>query len=242
VKILVIDDERPARRRLRRLLDEVGGATVVGEAACGREALAAIERESPDLLLLDIDMPGIDGLALAAHHPLPPVVFVTAHEEHAVRAFDLEAIDYLLKPVTLDRLRTALRRAATRIEPPRPPPAAAEFPRVISHERGQVRLFDARAIARFRAVDKYTAFVVDGVEHLTEEPLSALEERLGPHGFIRIHRGELIDLGAVEALWLDDDGHRIRLRDGQVARASRRLVAGLRQRLGLHDPARGRGS
>ncbi len=232
MKVLVVDDELPARRRLRRLLGEIGGVTVVGEAGCGREALDAVERERPDLLLLDIDMPGIDGLALAAHHPLPPVVFVTAHEEHAVRAFDLEAIDYLLKPVALDRLRTALRRAATRVEPRRPPPAV-DVPRVISHERGQVRLFDARAIARFRAVDKYTAFVVDGVEHLTEEPLSALEERLGPHGFVRVHRGELIDLGAVEALWLDDDGHRIRLRDGQVARASRRLVAGLRQRLGL---------
>jgi DNA-binding LytR/AlgR family response regulator len=232
VKVLVVDDELPARRRLRRLLEEAGGVTVVGEAACGRDALAAVERERPDLLLLDIDMPGIDGLALAAHNPLPLVVFVTAHEEHAVRAFDLEAIDYLLKPVALDRLRTALRRAATRVEPPRPQPAA-EVPRVISHERGQVRLFDARAIARFRAVDKYTAFVVDGVEHLTEEPLSALEERLRPHGFVRVHRGELIDLGAVEALWLDDDGHRIRLRDGQVARASRRLVAGLRLRLGL---------
>lgn len=233
MKVLVVDDELPARRRLRRLLGEIDGVTVVGEAACGRDALDAALRERPDLLLLDIDMPGLDGLALAAGHPLPPVVFVTAHEEHAVRAFELEAIDYLLKPVSLERLRAALRRAAARVEPPRPSPAAHEVPRVISHERGQVRLFDARAIARFRAVDKYTAFVVDGVEHLTEEPLSALEERLGGHGFVRVHRGELIDLGAVEALWLDDDGHRIRLRDGQVARASRRLVASLRRRLGL---------
>jgi DNA-binding LytR/AlgR family response regulator len=235
VKVLLVDDELPARRRLRRMLDEVGGVTVVGEAGCGRDALAAVERERPDLLLLDIDMPGIDGLALAARRGLPPVVFVTAHEEHAVRAFELEAIDYLLKPVGLDRLRAALRRAATRVEPPRAPaPApAGEVPRVISHQRGQIRLFDARAIVRFRAVDKYTAFVVDGVEHLTEEPLAALEDRLGRHGFVRVHRGELVDLAAVEAIWLDDDGHRIRLRDGQVARASRRLVAGLRQRLGL---------
>jgi DNA-binding LytR/AlgR family response regulator len=246
VKIVVVDDEPLARRRLIRMLAALAGVEVVADAEDGQRALDAIARTRPDLLLLDIHMPGLDGLALAARYAeLPPVVFVTAHDEHAIRAFELGAVDYLLKPVRPARLALALDRARSRRGSARDSFAALDSapgqalghaspaPRVVTSERGAVRLFDARAITRFRAIDKYTAFLSAGAEHLTEEPLAALEDRLRGHGFVRVHRGELVALSAIESLESDDAGHVVRLRDGQVARVSRRLVAALRTQLGL---------
>jgi DNA-binding response OmpR family regulator len=114
MRALIVDDEAPARRRMRGVLQESAGVEIVGECATGREALAAIPAHAPDVVFLDIEMPDLDGLALAAAvrtHPLPALVFVTAHEQHAVRAFDLQALDYLLKPLDTDRVAEAVRRA-----------------------------------------------------------------------------------------------------------------------------------
>ena len=236
----MVDDELPARRRLVRMLEQLPGVEVAGQAGDGLAALAVVADARPDLILLDINMPGLDGLALAARHAhLPPVVFVTAHDEHAVRAFELNAVDYLLKPVRPERLAVALQRAEARRLPAPDGFAALGIdprtagPRVVTHERGVVRLFDARDITRFSAADKYTAFRVGGEEHLTEEPLSQLEERLAPHGFVRIHRGELVAAAAVRSLDVADGAHRVHLSDGQVARVSRRLVTTLRKQLGI---------
>src|SRR5262249_41072309 len=154
---------------LRRILEEAEGIEAVEEAADGQEALAAVDRMKPDLLLLDIHMPGLDGLELAAAYAhLPPVVFVTAHDEHAVRAFEVNAIDYLLKPVRPERLARSLERARGRsaAESFRALPRSSEPdpPRVVTHERGTIRFFDARAINRFWASEKYTLFVSEGEE------------------------------------------------------------------------------
>lgn len=237
MKVLIIDDEAPARRRLRRLLDAIDGVEVIGEAATSLEALAAVERARPDLLLLDIHMPGLDGLSLAARYAhLPPVIFVTAHDEHALRAFEVHAVDYLLKPVRPARLAAAIDRARALVRPAADAfralasPASAS-PRVVTHDRGAVRLFDARAITRFRAESKYTAFLAEGGEHLTEEPLSALEARLAAHGFVRVHRAELVRVSAIRELRVDDGVHLIALDDGQTAAVSRRLAATLKQDL-----------
>ncbi|MEO8704243.1 MAG: LytTR family DNA-binding domain-containing protein [Kofleriaceae bacterium] len=240
MRILVVDDEAPARRRIIRMLEELPDVEVVGEAADGFAALATLERTPADLLLLDVNMPGMDGLALVARYAhLPPVVFVTAHDQHAIRAFELNAVDYLLKPVRPERLAAALERVAARSLPAQAAFRAlsidghASVPRVVTHERGKVRLFDARMITRFWSLAKYTAFVVDGAEHLTEEPLSVLEERLAPHGFVRVHRAELIATAAIETLSTRIGSHEAHLRDGQIARVSRRFVAGLKKQLGL---------
>jgi DNA-binding LytR/AlgR family response regulator len=252
VKVLIVDDEAPARRRMARLLEEVGQALeeaaratlgpieVAGEAASGEEALAAIGRARPDLLLLDIEMPELDGMALAARYvDLPPLIFVTAHDQHAVRAFDLHAVDYLLKPVRPERLLRALLRAAARPTPARQgfaalPPAVGggAAARVVTQHRGAIRLFDACTVSRFWASSKYTLFLADGEEQVTEEPLAALEQRLAPLGFMRVHRGELIRVSALRALVLDDGRHWARLEDGQVAAVSRRLVRLLKEKLG----------
>jgi DNA-binding LytR/AlgR family response regulator len=239
LRVVVIDDEAPARRRLVRMLAEVGDVEVVGEAQDGLEALEVAERKAPDLLFLDIHMPGVDGLALAAQYArLPPVVFVTAYDEHALAAFELNAVDYLLKPVRLERLDEAVRRArarmATALESFRAlPPVPSPFPRIVTHEQGAIRLFDARTIRRFSSSDKYTVFLADGAEHLTEEPLSALEKRLSSHGFVRVHRAELVRASAIVALCSEERGNEARLDDGQVARVSRRLLAQLKRELGL---------
>lgn len=239
MRVVVADDEAPARRLLIRLLAQLGGIEVVAEAETGLQALAAVGRTQPDVLLLDIDMPELDGLALAAgHRHLPPVVFVTAHDAHAVAAFEIGAVDYLLKPVAIERLATALARVRERAAP-----AVRAFeawrslrgdltPRVLAHTGGTTLVFDATTIDRFHAVEKYTAFTVDGVEHLTEEPLVALEERLRPFGFLRVHRGELVRIAAIRALVAEPGGHDAQLRDGQRVRVSRRFLPSLRTALG----------
>jgi DNA-binding LytR/AlgR family response regulator len=237
MKILVVDDEAPARARLVRLLnglsDVMPGVVVVGEAATGRDALTAVEALAPDLLLLDVEMPELDGLRVAAEC-LPPVIFVTAYDRHAVPAFDVDAVDYLLKPVRRERLLQALERAARRL----PSPAATAtgdgaVPRIVAMDRGTTRIFDARKLTRLWASEKYTVFVGDGEECLTAEPLSTLEERLAPHGFVRVHRGELVRLSAVRGLRQQNGTVEVELEDGQFARVSRRSVSTLKAELGL---------
>jgi DNA-binding LytR/AlgR family response regulator len=242
MKVLVVDDEAPARRRLIRMLEEIPGVDVVGEAAGGLQALASLSRTQPDLMLLDICMPELDGLALASRYThLPSIVFVTAHDEHAVRAFECNAVDYLLKPVRPERLAEAIRRARARGAPASeslralPPTEARQSaaPRVITHDGGTLRLFDACSVTRFWASDKYTLFVAEGREQMTEEPLSSLEERLAAHGFVRVHRAELVRSSAIRALRSEHGVCEVCLDDGQVARVSRRSIALLKRELGL---------
>lgn len=236
---LIVDDEEPARRRLMRLLAAMPEVRVVGEAEDGESALAEARRLSPDVLFLDVRMPGEGGVAVARQlNDVAAIVFVTAHDEYAVQAFDVEAVDYLLKPVRPERLATAIERLLER-RPDRQAVAralerlAAPTLQVLSTARGVVRLFDAGAITRFRSADKYTVFQADGEEHLTEESLDALEARLAELGFLRVHRGELVRKQAIKALRTVDGGHELELRDGQVARVSRRSIADVRRALGI---------
>jgi DNA-binding LytR/AlgR family response regulator len=241
MKIMVVDDEPLARRRLVRMLRDIPGAEVVAEAEDGEDALRQLAASQAEVLLLDIRMPGLDGMTLAQRHAgLPPIIFLTAHDDLAVQAFEVNALDYLLKPVRPERLARALARVAA--SPPsrqavgaaldRIGPADA-VPRVISAARGELRLFDAREVVRFWSSDKYTAFLADGAEQLTEEPLSALEARLRPHGFLRVHRGELVRLASIKAFRSSTGEHELLLADGQVARVGRRSVAEVKAALGL---------
>ena len=240
MKVLVVDDEPLARRRLCRMLAKLR-VEVGGEAADGAEALALVARERFDALLLDIRMPGMDGLALAASSDeLPPIVFTTAYDEHAVRAFEVSAVDYLLKPVKLERLRAALDKVA------RAPAAALPALRVLLERVARpeikplaaragttVRLLDPRGVARIRAEDKYALVRDEGRDYLLDESLRALEERLAPLGFLRVHRAELVNLARVRALHVEDDAPSLELDDGQRVPVSRRLAPELRRRLGL---------
>ena len=234
MNVLVVDDEAPARRRLLRMLREVPNVVVSGEAASGASAIEAIERLRPDVLLLDIEMPEIDGLTLAGGS-VPPVIFVTAHERHAVPAFEVDAVDYLLKPVRHERLVQALEKAARRIGAISAGVAETDAgpARIVTFDRGTTRIFDARKLTRLWSCDKYTVFLAGGAERLTAETLSTLEKRLAPFGFVRVHRAELIRLSAVRSLGARDGILEVELEDGQFARVSRRSVASLKAQLGL---------
>ncbi|MDI1447437.1 LytTR family DNA-binding domain-containing protein [Polyangium sp. 6x1] len=245
MKILVVDDEEPARRRLIRLLRDIPGTEVVGEAGDGEEALQQIAMRRPELVLLDIRMPGLDGLSLAQRYAdLPPLIFVTAYDEHAVQAFEVNAVDYLLKPVRPERLGAAIERARHRLLATQEARAralstvahrAGPSSRIVTVTRGVIRFFDARDVTRFWSSDKYTVFRADQDEHCTEETLSTLEERLGAHGFLRVHRGELVRVVRVKALRSEDGIHEVELEDGQIARVSRRSLSALKAALGLAE-------
>ena len=224
IRVAIIDDEPLARRRLAAMVGRTELAEVVGEADNFDRAQRLIAAVDPDVILLDVRMPGRSGLELARDlGPRPIVVFTTAYGEHAVEAFDAAAADYLVKPVSADKLVRALDRAAARLAGTR----SDREPRITARAGETVRVFPASAIARFRAEDKYTVFVIDGREHLIEESLGDLELRLGPWGFVRVHRAELVQATRIRALL----GSELELDDGQRVRVSRRMLAMVRKRL-----------
>ncbi len=201
LRVLIVDDESPARRRLRELLDDCTGAlslAVVGEAASGREAMDILHTVTADLVLSDIHMPEMDGLELARHLlklPQPPVViFTTAYNEHAVQAFDVNAIDYLMKPVRVQRLLGALQKVP-RLKPvsvtklDELPANARRFLSVT--ERSRVVLVPVEEIVYLKAELKYITIRTVQREYLLEESLTRLEDEFGPR-FVRVHRNCLV--------------------------------------------------
>ena len=201
IRVMVVDDETPARRRLRELLDDCSASlpiAVVGEAANGREALDLMQSAPPDLVLTDIHMPDMDGIELARHLlklPRPPVVvFTTAYQEHALAAFEVHAIDYLVKPVRVQRLLSALQKV------PKLRPLNAErisqFPanarRFLSvTERSRVVLVPVADVIYLKAELKYITIRTTQREYLLEESLTRLEQEFGPR-FVRVHRNCLV--------------------------------------------------
>jgi DNA-binding LytR/AlgR family response regulator len=244
--VLVVDDEPLARRRLVRMLGRIPGVSVAGEAGDAEAALARVRADRPDLVLLDIRMPGLSGLELAASAPdLPPIVFTTAYDRYAVEAFEADAVDYLLKPVEKGRLESAIEKARRRARALDRAGLAAllrklergapgrEPARLSARCAGTTRLFAAAEISRIRADSKYALFRHDGREFVLDESLNALEARLAGEGFLRVHRAELVNLGHVRALHSQDGAVCVELSDGQRAPVSRRMLAELKERLGI---------
>jgi len=190
MRVLLVDDEPLARLRMAALLGECGEVEVVGNVDDGEAALAALDALQPDLLLLDINMPGIDGVALArrlAGRARPQIVFCTAYENHALAAFDLGAVDYLLKPVRLERLREALQRAQRRLaDTPREPAAWLH-----GRQRGEEVRIALDEVACLLADEKYVVAHHRHGELLLEESLRQLEESF-PDQLIRLHRNCLV--------------------------------------------------
>jgi len=212
LRALIVDDEALARLRLRSLLQDAAepAVQVLGEAADADQALAWLQAHEADLVLLDIRMPGRDGMQLAAalrSLPAPPcVVFVTAHGNHALRAFDLDAVDYLTKPVQRDRLQAALRRVLQRRWPieSQPVPLQDE-PVLVVSDRGRVLRVPVAEVLVLKAELKYVTLRTAGASHLLDDSLTDLERRLGK-GFIRIHRNALVAARAVRELRRRADG------------------------------------
>jgi two-component system response regulator AlgR len=240
LRVLIVDDEPPARGRLRQLLEEIPDTECVGEGATGEEALSLVESAEPDVVLLDIRMPGIGGLEAArqiAALPEPPaVIFTTAYEQHALEAFEAEASGYLLKPVRRDRLAAALERASrprrTQRTAPGDAPAGTRRAHVSARVRDQIRLIPVADVLCFIAEQKYTTVRHLGGEDLIEDSLRSLEDEFGTQ-FVRIHRSALVAVAQVEALERDAEGHAwVRLRNGGGRlQVSRRLAAEVQRRL-----------
>jgi two-component system response regulator LytT len=235
LKALVVDDEAPARSELRYLLGECGGVEVVGEASNAVEALQLIKAIPYDVIFLDIQMPGLTGVQLAEvlsglTQP-PSIIFVTAHSEHAVKAFEVRATDYLVKPVELDRLKQAL----ARIEPIAEQ-APARVERIPVEKAGKKLLVNVEDILYVMAKDDYSYLYTAPDRYLSTISLAQLETKLEPVGFFRIHRRYLVNLlrvrevvpmyGGTLLLTLSDEA------STQIP-VSRRRVPALKKALGL---------
>jgi two-component system, LytTR family, response regulator AlgR len=224
LKVFIVDDETPARERLKELLGDIAAEVptqVVGEARHGVEAVELIPASGTQVVLLDITMPGMGGLEVARHlgalEPAPRIVFVTAHDRHAVEAFDLNALDYLLKPVRAARLAAALRKAA--VPPQEQLAKAADTPReyLSVPERNRIVLVPVRDIVFLRAEQKYVTLRTRAREHLIEEALVALEREFA-ESFVRIHRNCLVARAAIRgferAPGEDEEPHWLVVLDG----------------------------
>ena len=233
LRVLVADDEVPAREELAYLLGHDTAVRSVRTVSSGAEALRALEEEPVDALFLDIRMPGLGGLDVAralGRFPRPPVVvFVTAYDAHAVEAFDLHAVDYLLKPVRTERLADAVRRVVAAIDgPPREPSSDDE---TIAVELGGVTRFIHRSDVRFAEAhgDYARLHTADG-SHLVRAPLALLEEQWSAVGFVRIHRRYLVALAHVEEVAFESGRGTVRI-GADVLAVSRRHQRGLRDTL-----------
>ena len=213
MKILIVDDEPLARSRLKTLISDLDAGEVVAEAGNGQQALILCEQHSPDIVLLDIRMPGMDGIEAANHlckceNP-PAVIFTTAYDEYALQAFDANAIDYLLKPIRKERLHEALNKAKrlTQAQNNALTEASEKQPSHISARvQGGLRLVNITDVYYFQAEHKYvTVYYRDG-EVLIEEALKSLEEKF-KDSFIRIHRNALVARDQLRALERDSSGH-----------------------------------
>ncbi len=242
MRVVIADDEPLARERLRGLLAEQRGVEVVAEAADGQHALHACAEHRPDLVLLDIAMPGIDGLEaarhLAAFEPRPAVVFCTAYDAHALSAFEAEAIDYLVKPVRAERLAAALERVRTfaagreRNGGNGAMPSGQRRSHLCARLRGSLRLIPIEDVHYLHAEEKYVVVHHARGEDLIEESLKSLEDEFGER-FVRIHRNCLVARHEIVELRRAPDGHvQAVLRHGkQPLEVSRRCVAGLKDTL-----------
>ena len=243
VRAFIVDDEAPARQRLRRLL-QARQVEIVGEASDGVGALEQLRELRPDLVFLDIEMPELDVLGVAEALPGngPAIVFVTAYDEHALRAFELAAVDYLVKPIVAQRLDDALARVSARREP-------AELGALIQGlNRGRplqrmavrcgsrVQVFDPAAVSAVLARDHYSAILIGAQELLSDDSLDVFERRLDPARFLRVHRSAIVNLASVKELILEGDRrYAAILADAGATRVpiSRERLAVLKAALGL---------
>jgi len=240
MRVLIVDDEPPARERLRSMLAEAGDFEVAGEAGHGEQAIDLVDRLTPDIVLLDVRMPGIDGLEVARHLaalPAPPaVIFTTAFDEYALQAFDSEAVAYLLKPIRAEKLRAALAKAARLTRPQlQQVAAAAREPTHRMHigvrGRDGLKLIPIEEVFYFHADQKYTTVKHLKGEDLIEDSLKTLEEEFSA-SFVRIHRNAVVNTRYLERIARDASGqHFVHLRGlPDALEVSRRMAGDLKDR------------
>ena len=262
LRVLIADDEPLARQRLEDLLASQPDVEVVGQAENGKEAAEAIRQLDPDLLFLDVQMPGLTGVEVAREigpEAMPATIFVTAYDQYALKAFDLAALDYLLKPFDDERFDQALARArqtiklrdidgmrqrlAALLKNEAPVSASTSVPesgpvryieRLAVEMRGQVRVVSVDQIDFIAASGPYAELHTPEGQHLIRERMQTLEERLDPEQFFRIHRSAIVRLDCIDALLYNAGGdYAVRLKSGKRLKVSRGRKEALEQRLGL---------
>ncbi len=241
IRVLIIDDERPARRKIRRFLESEPDIEVAGEACDGREAIAVIQSEKPDLIFLDVQMPGLDGFGVidaVDAQPMPQVVFVTAHDQFALRAFEVHALDYLLKPFDLERFRKILSRARAQLQRNKTDDID-KMSRLLKEMREAERyaerlLINSQERAFFLQVDRinwieaaknYVNIHTGNEAYLLRGTIDGLHKRLDPSKFIRVNRSQIVNIDSIKELqpWFHGE-YRIILKDGTEIMWSRRYL------------------
>jgi two-component system LytT family response regulator len=239
LKVLVVDDEPLAREGLKLLLGRHSGVESVSEARNGREAIAAIRERPPDLVLLDVQMPRMDGFAVVhAIGPdrMPAVIFVTAHDQYAIRAFEIAALDYLLKPVTEERFGLAFERASRRIRTQPQDETASQVVAMldaIASPPRRLTRFAVRAgertlfvplddVDRIEAFQNYVQLHIGDTTHLLHVPMNTIEGVLDPERFLRVHRSHIVNVQRIAQLWsLAHGQYVIELRSGHRLQSGR---------------------
>ena len=266
IRALIVDDEPLARERLHELLDEAPGVTVVGDAEDGPEAVEAIREQAPNLVFLDVQMPGMSGIDVIEEigaEAMPTTVFVTAYDQYAIKAFDLAAVDYLLKPFDDERFEQALHRARDQIASQNDEAISERLlrllrerdPSLLEEERTRDEPYleriavQGRGKARIVPVDDLTHITADGSyaelhtgddTYVIRERMKTLTARLDPEAFARVHRSAIVRLGKIELLLRGGGGdYAVRLQDGTRIPVSRSRVDELEDRLGVDVLQRG---
>jgi two-component system LytT family response regulator len=251
VRALIVDDEPLARERMRSLLEGEPDVEVVGEAADGIKAVLAIEEQKPDVVFLDVEIPNMDGfhiLESVGSDRIPAIVFVTAHDQYALRAFDVRAVDYILKPFGRERLQKALERAREQITREKSSdlsgqlvalieemrPAQRFVKRIMVKSAGRMFFLRVSEVDWIEAAGNYVRLHVGADSHLLRETMNGLESRLDPERFLRIHRSTIVNIERIKELqpWFHGD-HVVILRDDRQLMMS----ASYREKL---DELRGR--
>lgn len=245
IRTIIVDDEPIARRGLRAQLGEEKDIEIVSECRNGREAVAAITEHSPDLVLLDVQMPELDGFGVLAQvgvERMPAVIFVTAYDRYALHAFEVHALDYLLKPIDPDRFTRALQHARMQLEGNNLEnvsrqlqnllddlkPARKHLERLAIKSGGRIFFLNVPEIDWIEAADNYVKLHIGGDEHLLRETMNSLEKRLDPNQFVRIHRSRIVNVKRIRHLEpLFHGEYDITLRDGTRLESGR----GYRDRL-----------
>ena len=224
IRVLIVDDEPPARKRLRHLLSTYSDFEIVAEAGTGAEAVIAADQHKPDLILLDIQLPDMNGFGVLerlADRESVAVMFVTAYDEHALAAFEARAFDYLLKPVAADRFEAAIERARLLVKP-RP----AHFSRRFLVERGDASVFvPVESVDWFESAKNYVLLHVKGETLLMRCTLESIERRVDPEQFARVNRGAIVNVDRIGELqpWTNGE-YRIRMKDASELMWTRRFV------------------
>ncbi len=237
IKAIIADDEELARRKLRQLLEDETGIQILGESATGPETVDLAQTAKPDLVFLDIQMPGMDGfeivsnLALGDVTPPPRIIFTTAYDQYALRAFEIDAIDYLLKPFTRARLGQAIQRAKEQIyasnelaeKSTQSTAEKSHLTRLVFKSKGRILFLPITDIRWIGAEENYVRICTEGESHLLRETMARFESRLDPDSFIRVHRSAIVNLQYVREIRRDShDGESfVLMQDGQKIPLSR---------------------